>query len=210
MPTDNSVSGTVILVSRGHVQPKSSPNSETRKDSTTRVFRKSLILTPHRSVRTSKALTVIWSDSLSLCLLKLKVTLHTFNNPLLVPQCDRSRYVSAQSHLRGMDGENRKFDPAKGVVNIPSCVTGPRAPLRSNLDDPEEWELPCSVDESVCWDRAAHRTELIACCPIINCRTMGMHRVQSALCGRIWVHSCGTCEICGKTFPRSDVTLSDP
>ena len=46
-------------LSRGHVQPRSSPNSETRKDSTTRVFRKNLILTPHRSVRTSQALTVI-------------------------------------------------------------------------------------------------------------------------------------------------------
>ena len=33
--------------------------------------------------------------------------------------CDRSRYVSAQSHLRGMDGKSRKFDPAKGVVNTP-------------------------------------------------------------------------------------------
>ena len=43
---------------------------------------------------------------------------------------------SAQSHLRGMDGQSRKFDPAKGVVNTPLCVTGPRAPLRSNLELP--------------------------------------------------------------------------
>ena len=57
-------------------------------------------------------------------------------------QCDRSWYVSAQPHLRGMDGKSRKFDPAKGVVNTPLCVTGPRDPLRPNLDDPEEWELP--------------------------------------------------------------------
>ena len=53
--------------------------------------------------------------------------------------CVRSRYVSAQSHFRGMDGESRKFDPGKGVVNTPLCVTEPRVPLRSNLDDPEEW-----------------------------------------------------------------------
>ena len=71
-----------------------------------------------------------------------------------------------------MDGKSRKFDPAKGVVNTPLCVTGPRAPLRSNLDDPEEWELSCSVDESVCRDEA-HRTELVACCPIIKCGTAG-------------------------------------
>ena len=87
-------------------------------------------------------------------------------------QCDRSRYVSAQSHLRGMNGKSRKFDPAKGVVNTPLCVTGPRAPLRSSLDDPEEWELPCSVDESVCWDEA-HRTEPVVCCPNIKCGTTG-------------------------------------
>ena len=83
-------------------------------------------------------------------------------------QCHRSRYVSAQSYLRGIDGTSRKFDPGKGVVNTPLCVTGPRAPLRSNLDDPEEWELPRSVDESVCWGEA-HRTELVACRPIIKC-----------------------------------------
>ena len=52
-------------------------------------------------------------------------------------QCDGSRYVSAQSRFRGMDGKNRKLDSAKGVVNTPICVAGPRAPLRSNLDDPE-------------------------------------------------------------------------
>ena len=41
-----------------------------------------------------------------------------------------------------MDGRSRKFDPVKGVVNTPLCVTEPRVPVRSNLDDPEEWELP--------------------------------------------------------------------
>ena len=62
--------------------------------------------------------------------------------------CVRSRYVSAQSHFRGMDGKSRKFDPGKGVVNTPLCVSEPRVPLRSNLDDPEEWELPCADGES--------------------------------------------------------------
>ena len=32
-------------------------------------------------------------------------------------------YVSAQSHFRAMDGKSRKFDPGKGVVNTPLCVT---------------------------------------------------------------------------------------
>ena len=83
-----------------------------------------------------------------------------------------SRYVSAQSHFRGMDGKSRKFDPGKGVVNTPLCATEPRVPLRSDLDDPEGWELPCSDGESACWDEV-HRTELVACRPIIKCGTMG-------------------------------------
>ena len=81
-------------------------------------------------------------------------------------QCDRSRYVSAQPHFRGKNGKSRKFDPVKGVVNTPLCVTGPRAPLRSNLDDPKEWELTCSVDESVCWNEPDHQVW-----------NYGMHRV---------------------------------
>ena len=74
---------------------------------------------------------------------KLMVTLHTLNNfstcasPSQVGElCERSRYVSAQSHLRGMEGKSRKFDRAKGVVDTSICVAGPRAPLRTNLDDP--------------------------------------------------------------------------
>ena len=69
-------------------------------------FEKEPILTPHRSVRTSKALTVIWSDFLSLCLLKLKVTLHTLNNPLLVPLLLKS--VSSVTEV-GMFRRSRIF-----------------------------------------------------------------------------------------------------
>ena len=91
--------------------------------------------------------------------------------------CDRRRYVSSPTFLTA----------ARGVVKTPLCVTGPRAPLRSNLDDPERWELPCSVDESVRWDEA-HRTEPVACCPIIKCGTTGCI-ASCPLSGRIWVHS---------------------
>ena len=111
-----------------------------------------------------------------------------------------------------MDGKSRKFDPAKGVVNTPLCVTGPRAPLRSNLDDPEELELSRSVDESVCWDEA-HRTEPVACCPIIKCGTTGCTG-SSPLSVVEYGYTAGnepaTCENCRKTFPRSNVTPSDP
>ena len=90
-----------------------------------------------------------------------------------------------------MDGKSRKLDSAKVVVNTPSSAAdelvaspetqtkvdsddpnGPRAPLRSNVDDPEEWELPCSDSESVCWDEA-YRMELVACRPTIKCGTTG-------------------------------------
>ena len=107
------------------------------------------------------------------------MTVHTLNNTITCASpsqggehCVRSRYVSAQSLFRDMDGKNRKFDPYKGVVNTPLCVTEPRVPLRSNLDDPEEWELHCSDGESACWDEV-HRTGPVACRPIIKCGTMG-------------------------------------
>ena len=64
------------MCSRSHL-----PIQKKGKDSTTRVLRTNRILTSHRSVRTSKALTVIRSDSLSLCLLKLNVI---FLVPLLI------------------------------------------------------------------------------------------------------------------------------
>ena len=112
---------------------------------------------------------VVWSDSLSLCLLKLKVTLHTLYNPLLVPLLLKS--VSIVSEV-GMFQRNRilvaaNLTPGKGVVKTPLCATEPRVPLRSNLDDPEEWEPPCSDSESACWDEV-HRTEPVACRPIIK------------------------------------------
>ena len=138
-------------------------------------------------------------------------------------QCDGSRYVSAQSHFRGMDGKSRKLESAKGVVNAPIFAAddrvvsletqtkvdsddpnGPRAPLRSNLDDPEEWELPCSDGERGCWDEA-HRMELVSRRPIIKCGTtgctgscptsvveLGIHLGRSQLrSGLVGKHSCG-------------------
>ena len=37
-----------------------------------------------------------------------------------------------------MDGKSQKLESAKGVVNTPIVAAKPTAPLRSNLDDPEE------------------------------------------------------------------------
>ena len=107
--------------------------------------------------------------------------------------------------------ESRKFDPGKGVVSTPLCVTEPRVPLRSNLDDPEDWYLPCSVDESVCWDEVP-RTDLVACCPIIKCGKSGCTG-SCPLSAVEYGYTAGkkpaTRRTCGKTFPRPNVTLSD-
>ena len=45
------------------------------------------------------------------------------------------------------------------MVNTPVRAGGPRARLQSNLDDPEEWELPCCDGESVCWDEQSSSVE---------------------------------------------------
>ena len=103
-------------------------------------------------------------------------------------QCDRSRYVSAQSHLRGLDGKSRKFDPAKVVVSTPLCVTGPRARLRSNLDD----------------------TKPVACRPVIRCGKSGCTGscpLSSVECGYTGGKKPATCWTCGK-HSRDRTSLS--
>ena len=56
--------------------------------------------------------------------------------------CVRSRYASAQSHFRGMDGKSRKFDPGKGVVNTPyvsqnpEFLCGPTSTTQKNGNSP--------------------------------------------------------------------------
>ena len=181
-------------MSRGHVQLKSSPISETRKDHNESFEKERYpytssvsqdIQSTHSHMERSSQLVSSETES-DLAHTQQSITCAS---PCQVrEQCDRSRYVSAQSHLRGMDGKSRKFDPAKGVVNTPLCVTQLGAPLRSILADPEEWELTCCVDESVCWGEA-YRTEPFACCPIIKCGTTECIGSGPLFCGRIWVHS---------------------
>ena len=98
-----------------------------------RVLRKSPILTPHRSVRTSKALTAIWILSPFLFPLSLAVTRHTLNNSVIIPPsqmqfCDRSGKVRENPFChrskrggRKHTGKKRKTEIAQGVVNILQC-----------------------------------------------------------------------------------------
>ena len=96
---------------------------------------------------------------------------HTLNNSVLVPLLLKS--VSSVTEV-GMSWRSRTFVAwmARAAnlilpkVCTPICVAGPRAPLRSNLDDPEEWEISCSDGESV----------PVACRPIIKCGTTGCTR----------------------------------
>ena len=109
-----------------------------------RVLRKSHILAPHRSVRTSKALTVIWIISLCLFLLSLAVTLHTLNKSVIssllfksvtnamnggmfrlrysfvtgVAERDNPFCHHAKRGGRKHTGKKRKLEMAEGVVNI--------------------------------------------------------------------------------------------
>ena len=85
--------------------------------------------------------------------------------------------------------------------DTPIAAARPRASLRSNLDDPEEWELPCSDGESVCWDEA-HRMEPVACRPIIKCGTTGCTgSCPKSVVGHGYtaVKEPDTCGICVKT-----------
>ena len=96
---------------------------------------------------------------------------------------------------------------------------GPRAPLRSNFDDPDGWEptespghhfsFPTSV---VGQTGEVHRMDPVACRPIIKCCETGCavsctpsEVVQGYQAGMETV----TCKLCETTFPRSNVILSD-
>ena len=72
------------LLERDGIDATSRSSLENADKCSTRVLRKSPIPTPHRSVRTSKALTVIWILSPCLFLLSLAVTMHTLDNSVII------------------------------------------------------------------------------------------------------------------------------
>ena len=97
---------------------------------------------------------------------------------------------------------------------------GPRAPLRSNFDDPDEWEPTETPSDQLSFPTSvlvgqtgeAHRMDPVACRPIIKCRKSGCARactpsevVHGYQAGKETV----TCKICVTTFPRYDVTQAD-
>ena len=96
---------------------------------------------------------------------------------------------------------------------------GPRAPLRSNFDDPDGWEPTESPDDQLSFHTRVvgqtgevHRRDPVAYRPIFKCRTKGCagsctppEVVRGYHPGKETV----TCKICETTFPRYNVTLSD-
>ena len=86
----------------------------------------------------------------------------------------------------------------------------PRAPLRSNFDDPEGWDT--SVSEESSQRDVVHRMVPVAGRPIIMCGISGC----SGSCPLSVVekgYEAGkkpaTCKTCGKIFPCPNITLSN-
>ena len=96
---------------------------------------------------------------------------------------------------------------------------GARAPLRSNFDDRDGWEpTECPADQlsfptSVVGQTGVlHRMDPVACRPITKCRKTGGSRSCPLSVVEYWCTAgkeTATCRICGKTFRRCNVTLSD-
>ena len=85
---------------------------------------------------------------------------------------------------------------------------GPRAPLRSNLDDPEGWDTSGSEEECVQRD-VVHRMAPVANRPIIKCSISGcsgsfpLFMVEN---GYKAGKKPATCRTCGKIFPRPNIS----
>ena len=112
-------------------------------------------------------------------------------------QSGESRHVLTKLHVCGMEGNRRKIasfsDPG-----------GPRAPQRSNFDDPEGWDTSGSEEECSQQD-VVHRMAPVAGRPITMCGTSGC----SGSCSLSAVENGyeagkkpATCQTCGRIFPR--------
>ena len=108
-----------------------------------------------------------------------------------------------------MDGKERKI--ANGSVSTPQVAFvdpgGPRAPLRSNFDDPEGWDISCSDDHCVQRDEV-YRMAPVAGCPIIKCGKPGcdgFSTLSEVECGCTAGKKPATCRTCGKISPSPDI-----
>ena len=100
-------------------------------------------------------------------------------------------------HGYGMEGKRRR------IASF-ADTGGPRAPLRSNFDDPEGWDTSFSEEECSQQDVVQHMVP-VAGHPIIMCGTSGC----SGSCSLSAVENGyeagkkpATCQTCGRIFPR--------
>ena len=119
-------------------------------------------------------------------------------------QSVESQPVLAHLHGCGMEDKRRKT----ASFAEPG---GPSAPLWSNFDDPEGWDIFDSEEECVQRD-VVQRMAPVACRPIIKCGNSGC--TGTGLLSVVeYGYKAGTkpvtCRTCGKIFPRPNVTLSD-
>ena len=116
-------------------------------------------------------------------------------------QSGESQHVLTKLHGCGMEGKRREIasfaDPG-----------GPRAPLRSNFDDPEGWDTSGSEEECAQRD-VVHRMALVAGRPVIKCGTSGCTGSCSLSVmenGYNAGKKPATCRTCGKIFPRPNIS----
>ena len=109
-------------------------------------------------------------------------------------QSGESHHVLTKLHGYGMEGKRRRIASFAGS-------TGPRAPLRSNFDDPEGWDTSFSEEECSQQD-VVQRMVPVAGSPIIMCGCSG----SCSLSAVENVYQAGkkpaTCQTCGRLFPR--------
>ena len=96
-----------------------------------------------------------------------------------------------------MDGKKRKI--ANGSVGAPQVAfvdpDGPRAPLRSNFDEPEGWDISCSDGGCV------HRDEVFRMAPVAVLPDHQVSTLSEVEYGYTAGKKPATCRTCGKMFP---------
>ena len=116
-------------------------------------------------------------------------------------QSGESQHVLTNLHVGGMEGKRRKIasfaDPG-----------GPRAPLRSNFDDPEGWDTSGSEEECAQRDVVYRMALLLAAqsSSVVFLAAMVLVPLSVVENGYKAGEKPATCRTCGKTFPRPNIS----
>ena len=149
---------------------------------------------------TSSAHTVTRNITLCLFLLSLNLISHTLIKVVTIPFLKRPSRVAKVimfGHGYDMEGKRRRTASFAGTG-------GPRAPLRSNFDDPEGWDTSFSEEECSQQDVVQHMVP-VAGRPITMCGTSGCSGsclLSAVENGYEAEKKPATCQTCGRIFPR--------